>query len=86
MTWKPATIEEAIAKIERLENKIDELREEIDDLEMSLAQQSEQFDEALAAIRANRIEDALWELERALPDEFIGFAETIIKWKSQQSK
>jgi predicted nucleic acid-binding Zn-ribbon protein len=60
-----------------------ELEDIISEKECEIERLTENFDYALQALRANRIKDALHELEKALPDEFIGFAETIIKWSKK---
>jgi F0F1-type ATP synthase membrane subunit b/b' len=64
---------------EALADNIDELAEALSEIDRL----TENFDYAVQALRANRIEDALHELEKALPDEFVGFAETIIKWSKK---
>lgn len=90
---KKSTLKEQLKKAkyeiidlkQRLENSYSaeehhSLIEDFDDAQSEIIRLTENFDYAMQALRANRIEDALHELENALPDEFVGFAETIIKW------
>ena len=70
-------IEELKAKIERLEYRNADLADEIDELQ----NKNDDFSEVVAALRAGRIEDALWEFEKALPENFVGFADTMLRWR-----
>jgi len=87
-----AQLEEAKQEIRALEKQLEtsytadqyhDIFDELAEAQSEIDRLTENFDYAVQALRANRIEDALHELEKALPDEFVGFAETIIKWSKK---
>lgn len=77
------TTEATQARVEELEDEVSELEEDIDCLKEDL-EQLERYrirsDEALSSYRSGRIVAMLDDLEKALPSEFIGFADDILKW------
>lgn len=77
-------------QIDALNKEIDELRngineeigeiaEERDEAMAELERTMGRFDDALTAFRARRIDDCLYRLERALPGEFAGFSDVVMK-------
>lgn len=79
-------LQEAKDDLAACEKNSAELEDLISEKEYEIERLTENFSYANQALHANRIEDALHELEKALPEEFIGFAETIIKWSKKRER
>lgn len=69
--------------IEVLSGLLDEVCEERDEALRELEELKENFGRALSMFLSGKFERCFRELEEALPDGFIGFADAVLAWKAR---
>ena len=57
-----------------------DLYEQIEELEQQIENLQGGFDDALRMMQTGRVKDALYEIEKALPDGFVGFPDDVVRF------